>query len=56
MDGAIVEKEPKILVNLYHEERGHINFAVTCATEKAWNIKREGRSACVLSKAKQKFI
>ena len=45
MDGAIAEKEPKISINEYHEEIGHPNFALTCATAKAQNIKLEGPPA-----------
>ncbi len=55
MDGTNAEKEPKMSINKYHEEIGHLNFLLTCATVKAQNIKLEGTpmpcSACALSKA-----
>ncbi len=60
VDGAIVEKEDKILIKEYHEEIGHPNFSLTRATAKAQNIKLEGPlkpcSACGISKAKKAHI
>ncbi len=60
VDGANVEKEPKMPINEYHEQLGHPSFALTCATAKAQNFKLERpphpHSACGVSKAKQKRI
>ena len=35
VDGANVEKDPKMPINKYHEELGYPNFTLTRATVKA---------------------